>query len=110
MYFDVKIAWTMTRRVGLMVALYHENGSEWIGSRKHTYEFVRKRIKMDRDRGQPRSTVRQIVEGTKDVVTTHETTVNMVAGLLMQQGFSKEDVRKALVDRVTPPSFYFPET
>ena len=80
-----------------MLALYHENGSEWIESRKHTYELVRRRIKLDRDHGQARPMVRQIVDGTPDVVKSQEASVNIIARMLMQQGFSKDNVRKSLL-------------
>jgi hypothetical protein len=39
--YDAKIAATLTWRVGLTVALYYENGCEWLGDRRTTYEKAR---------------------------------------------------------------------
>ena len=99
---DTKVAWTMTWRVGLMLALYHENGGQWIINRKHTYELVRKRIKMQKRDGQARPTIQQIVADNKTVADSQEASVNMLAQILMDQGFSKEDVRASLAARQLP--------
>jgi hypothetical protein len=99
MYLDVTIAWTMTWRVGLMLALYHENGGSWIVSRKHTYELVRKRIKADRDQGQPAPTIEQMVAGAPSVAASQETSVSLLARVLLEQGISADDVRRSLIKR-----------
>jgi uncharacterized protein (DUF697 family) len=99
---DATIAWTMTWRVGLMLALYHENGGRWINSRKHTYELVRKQIKMQKNNGQARPTIRQVVANNKSVTNSQEASVNLIAQMLLDQGFSKEDVRKSLTARNIP--------
>lgn len=38
---DLAIATTMTNRVGRMVAIYFQNGGEWVGSKKATYELAK---------------------------------------------------------------------
>jgi hypothetical protein len=42
--YDAKIAATLTWRVGLCAALYYENGCEWLGDRKSTYERARRLV------------------------------------------------------------------
>jgi hypothetical protein len=38
---DYVIATAMTWRVGTMVSIYYQNGGQWIGSRKNTYELAK---------------------------------------------------------------------
>ncbi len=99
---DSKIAWTMTWRVGLMLALYHENGGKWIESRKHTYELVRRRMKIQSKDGQARPTIRQIVEQNKAVIKNQEASVGLLAQILLDQGFTKDEVRESLTKRQLP--------
>jgi hypothetical protein len=42
MALDAKIAATMTWRVGIATAIYFENGCQWIGDRRTTYEAARR--------------------------------------------------------------------
>ena len=85
-----------------MLALYHENGGEWVISRKHTYELVKERIKLDKDHGQPPPSIQQIVAGTPEIKKSQAASVNMVAQMLLEQGLTTDDVRKSLADRKIP--------
>lgn len=38
---DIAIATTMTWRVGTMIAIYYQNGGQWVGSRHQTYEHAK---------------------------------------------------------------------
>jgi hypothetical protein len=38
---DYIIATTMTWRVGVMVSIYCQNGNQWVGSKKHTFELAK---------------------------------------------------------------------
>jgi hypothetical protein len=38
---DYVIATAMTWRVGTMVSIYYQNGGNWVGSRKHTFELAK---------------------------------------------------------------------
>ncbi len=38
---DYIIATTMTWRVGVMVAIYCQNGNRWVGNKKHTFELAK---------------------------------------------------------------------
>lgn len=41
---DYVIATAMTWRVGSMVAIYYQNGGEWVGDRKHTLELAKEMV------------------------------------------------------------------
>lgn len=98
-YLDVKIAWTLTWRVGFMVALYHENGGKWVKSRRHSYDLAKKYIKLRGKDDGARPRIADFVETAPEVKSNQEATIAMMAKMLLEAGISKSDVARKLKER-----------
>ncbi len=96
---DIKIAWTLTWRVGLMLALYHENGGKWIKSRKHTYELAKKFVKAGTKDDSPQPRVADFVKSVSEVGNNQGAAVSMLAETLIETGLSKGDVARKLREK-----------
>jgi hypothetical protein len=96
---DVIIARKMTYRVGYMVALYYENGGNWIGSRKETYETVTRLFKRhgEKNTGEKHPPIADVVRDARDVRRNQTGSVTLLAQALADGGLSKEDIRKVSV-------------
>jgi hypothetical protein len=102
MALDVKIALAMTWRVGLMVALYHENGGKWVKDRKHTYELASRFMKANKNGANEGARVAAFVGEVQAVKENQDETVAMIARFLISSGIGKEDVRRKLEERDFP--------
>lgn len=98
---DRIIAKKMTWRVGMMIALYYENGCKWVGSRKATYELVSRRL---RGKAAEQPTIEQVVKGASTVTHEQEASVTILAQMLLDTGVSKEEVRERLCARGVDPT------
>lgn len=95
-YLDVKIAWTLTWRVGFMVALYHENGGKWVKSRRHSYDLARKYIKLRGKEDGANPKIADFIQNTAEVRASQEATIAMIAKMLFESGISKDAVAEQL--------------
>lgn len=98
-YLDVKIAWTLTWRVGFMVALYHENGGKWVKSRRHSYDLAKNYMKLRGKNDGPQPQIADFIKSAPEVRTNQEATIAMMAKMLLESGISKDDVARKLRER-----------
>jgi uncharacterized protein (DUF697 family) len=98
-YLDVKIAWTLTWRVGFMLALYHENGGKWVKSRRYSYGLAKKYLKLRGNDDGPQPRIADFLSSAPEVRTNQEATLSMMAKMLLESGVSKDDVARKLRER-----------
>lgn len=98
-YLDAKIAWTLTWRVGFMVALYHENGGKWVKSRRHSYDLAKKYIKLSRKENGTPPRIADFIHTASEVRTSQEATIALMAKMLLESGINKNDVARKLRER-----------
>jgi hypothetical protein len=99
---DATIAATLTWRVGTMVAIYHQNGDQWIGNRKRTYERAHKMVGGLSPKTDGRVNLDDIPLKNQEVLDKQMAVVKALVEMMLSVSASREQIKAALIQKQLP--------
>jgi uncharacterized protein (DUF697 family) len=99
---DATIAATLTWRVGTMVSIYWQNGGEWIGSRRNTYEIARRLVGKMSPVVDDRVSLDGIAKSVPDVMRRQADFVKSMVRTLLAAETPRSAIRNILVGQGIP--------
>ena len=99
---DAVIGATLTWRVGTMISIYHQNGGQWIGNRRATYERAKRMVGRLSPQPTNRVNLDEVADSNPEVKRYQMNTVRSLVEMLLTVTKDLNSVRQALNQRNIP--------